>query len=465
MDPIDTIVIGAGISGLTAAHGLAGRSRTYAVLEAGARAGGVIGSRRRDGFLYECGPNSTLDTTPLIDALLRDLRIADERIDANAIASTRYVVRGGQPVRLPDSPGAFLGTRAFSPAAKLRLLREPFIARTPAGIDESIAAFVRRRLGTEMLDYAIDPFVAGIYAGDPERISVGAAFPRLLALEQEYGSLIKGQILGARKRRKNREVAKNAARSFSFRAGMQTLTDALERALAPIEQGASVRRIVRDDTGVFTVEGVDGSGTSVRRARSVVLAVPAQAAAAIVGDLAPDAADALAGIEYAPIAVVVSAYRRDDIAHSLAGFGFLVPRKERRTILGCLFSSSMFGGRAPDGFVLLTTFCGGRRNPEVAAASDDDIAANVRRELDALLSARAPPLWQEVVRWPQAIPQYDLGHLDRLRRVDAAEAAVPGLFFCANYRGGVAVGDRIGCGAAMAARIDAFLTGATRPFT
>ncbi|HEY5310131.1 MAG TPA: protoporphyrinogen oxidase, partial [Casimicrobiaceae bacterium] len=234
MSTFDTIVVGAGISGLTVAHGLARRSRTCAILEPGVAAGGVIGTRRRDGFLYEMGPNSTLDTTPLINALLADLGITNERVDANAVAATRYIVRGGKLVALPGGPGAFFTTSAFTLKAKVRLFGEPFIARTPAGVDESIAAFVRRRLGTEFLDYAIDPFVAGIYAGDPERISVGAAFPKLLALEQAHGSLIKGQIVGARARKKNKEVAKNVAGSFSFRGGMQTLTDALAKAAAPI---------------------------------------------------------------------------------------------------------------------------------------------------------------------------------------------------------------------------------------
>ena len=457
--PVDSIVIGAGISGLAAAHGLRQRAVACAILDAGADAGGVIGSRRRDGFLYERGPNSTLDTTPLIAALLHDLGIEDERVDASPLAATRYIVRGGTLVALPNSPGAFLATPAFTLAAKLRLLGEPFIAPTPAGVEESIAAFVRRRLGTEFLDYAIDPFVAGIYAGDPERISVMAAFPRLLALEQRYGSLIKGQILGARERREARAVAKNTAHSFSFRGGMQTLTNALATAVAPIEQRSSVLRIARDDEGCFVIEGMcDGRPLS-RRARSVVLAVPASAAAAMIGDLAPDAASALHDVEYAPIAVVASAYRRSDIAHSLAGFGFLVPKKEQRDILGCLFSSSMFEGRAPESAALLTTFSGGRRNPGIVATSDDSVAATVRRELAALLGAGGPPLWQEVVRWPRAIPQYDIGHLDRLRRVEAAEAALPGLFFCASYRGGVAVGDCIKNGSATAAQVAAFVAG------
>ena len=381
-----------------------------------------------------------------------------ERVDANAAAATRYIVRRGRLVPLPGSPGAFLTSKAFTLPAKLRLLREPFIARSKAGVDESIATFVRRRLGNEFLDYAIDPFVAGIYAGDPERISVAAAFPRLLALEQGYGSLIKGQIVGARARRKNKEVAKNVAASFSFRGGMQTLTDALAKALPPIDYGTTVQRVVRDADGSFAVEGIRDGAPVAWRARSVVLAAPAHATAAMIAGIAPDAAAALAGVEYAPIAIVASAYRRSDVAHSLAGFGFLVPKREHHHILGCLFSSSMFDGRAPEGSVLLTAFAGGRRNPEIASATDVEVATMVRAELAARLGAHGAPLWQEVARWPQAIPQYDIGHLDRMRRIDAAEAAVPGLYFCANYRGGVAVGDRIKMGQSTADQVDAFVT-------
>jgi oxygen-dependent protoporphyrinogen oxidase len=453
----DVLVIGAGISGLTTAFGLHRRGCDVLLAEAGPRAGGVIGTRRRDGVLYELGPNSTLDTTPLINELLDELGIRGERLEASKDAAIRYVVRGGKPVALPTSPGAFFTTPAFTLGAKLRLFAEPFIAPTPPGVEESIAAFVRRRLGTEFLDYAIDPFVAGIYAGDPEQIAVPAAFPRLLALEQKYGSLIKGQIQGARERKKNKEVAKNAAKSFSFRQGMQTVTDALAAALPRAEYGVRVERVTRDGDGTFVVDAVRGSEPLRRRARAVVMASPAYATAAMIGSLAPAAAQALAAIPYAPIAIVASAYRRADVAHSLVGFGFLVPKKERRRILGSLFSSSMFEGRAPEGIVLLTTFAGGRRNPEIAALADEAVAAAVHAELADLVGAGAAPLWQEVVRWEHAIPQYNLGHLALLQQVEAAETAVPGLYFCANYRGGVSVSDCIKNGRGMAERIAAAL--------
>jgi oxygen-dependent protoporphyrinogen oxidase len=439
----DVVVIGGGISGLAAAFGLRQRGATVEVLEAGARAGGVIGTRRRDGALYETGPNSALDTSPLINELLDALALRGERADASAVAATRFIVRGGRLIPLPMSPGAFLATPAFSLGAKLRLLREPFIAPAPPEAEESIAAFVRRRLGREFLDYAIDPFVSGVYAGDPERISVPAAFPRLHALEQKYGSLIKGQIQGARERRKSAEKAKNAAGSFSFRGGMQTLTDALARAVDRIATGARVERIERSAEGEWIVTGTRDGEPMVRRAKAVVLAVPAYEAARLLRELAPPAAQGLAAIDYAAVASVASVYRRADIGHSLAGFGFLVPKKEQRRILGTLFSSSMFDGRAAEGTVLLTSFIGGLRNPDLPDQSDAMLAHLLQEELAALVGASAEPLWRAITRWTHAIPQYNLGHRERLLPLAAAERALPGLHVCANYRGGVSVGDCI----------------------
>ena len=239
----DAVVVGAGISGLVAAYRLQCAGLSVQVVEAAARAGGVIGSVARDGCLFERGPNSALDTTPLIGELVAALGLGAQMHFAAPTADKRYVVRNGVLTALPASPAAFFSTRLFSASAKLSLLRELFVAPSLPEAEESIAAFVRRRLGTEFLDYAIDPFVAGIYAGDPEQISVRAAFPRLHALEQRWGSLIRGQILGARERKRQKEAAKNTARSFSFAGGMQQLTDALAAALGALALKARVTRL------------------------------------------------------------------------------------------------------------------------------------------------------------------------------------------------------------------------------
>ena len=405
-------------------------------------------------------PNSALDSTPLINDLLEALGIRDERVDASAVAATRYIVRDGRLVPLPTSPGAFFVSAAFTPGAKFRLWREPFIAPGPPENDESIADFTRRRLGAEMLEYAIDPFVAGVYAGDPERLSLAAAFPRIHALEQKYGSLIRGQVNAARERRQSAQKRAATGGSFSFKNGMQTLTDALARAVGRVVAGADVARIGRTADGRWVLTGTRDGRPLVRRAKGIVLAVPAHVAATLVGELAPRAAHALAAIPYATLAIVASVYRRADIAHPLSGFGFLVPKREQRMVLGSLFSSSMFEGRAPDDTVLLTSFVGGMRQPELPARPDADLAAIAHGDLHALVGARNDALWTAITRWPRAIPQYNLGHRDRLRVVEDAERDQPGLVFCANYRGGVSVGDRIQAARATSEAIARFLGGA-----
>jgi oxygen-dependent protoporphyrinogen oxidase len=320
---------------------------------------------------------------------------------------------------LPRSLHTFLATPLFSTRAKFALLREPFIWRTPPELEESVAQFVVRRLGREFLDYAIEPFVAGIYAGDPLQLSLPAAFPRLHALEQRHGSLVKSQIFGARERAQRAEKARSVASSFSFAHGLQTLTDALAHSVRVRTQTRAMS--LRREADAFIVTAECGGAASEIRARAVVLAVPADCAALLVREFAPDAARALAEIPYAPVASVVTVYRRADVAHALDGFGFLAPRIEQRRILGTLFSSTMFAGRVGADRVLLTTFVGGQREPALP--------------------------------WPRAIPQYTLGHLQRIVAAETAESVMPGLFLCSSYRGGVAVGDCIASGCRTADRV------------
>lgn len=454
----DVLIVGAGISGLATAWGLQRRGHKVSVIEAAPRPGGAIGSLRQEGCLIESGPNSTLETSPLIGALLDELGIAAERIGARPAAAKRYVLRGGRLVALPLSLPAFVTTPLFSWRAKLSLLREPFLPRLQGEGEETVADFVRRRLGSEFLDYAIDPFVAGVYAGDPEHLSLRAAFPRLQELERRYGSLIRGQIFGARERRRSQEKSKQAAPMISLRNGMQTLTDAIATRLDRLVLDTSAISAARDGQGGWQVAARGPGGHIAHyRARVLVLATPAFAAAELVVPHGANAARALDGISYPPVASVASAYDRADIAHALDGFGFLVPRKEQRGILGTIFSSTLFDNRAPETTALLTSFVGGMRQPEVAQDDETRIARTVQTEHSALLGARRQARWTRVTRWPRAIPQYALGHLDRMAALDAAERDLPGLFFCANYRGGIAVGDCIRSAHAMAQRVAAYL--------
>ncbi|CAG4883495.1 Protoporphyrinogen oxidase [Georgfuchsia toluolica] len=440
-DLFDVIVVGAGISGLASAWGIQQQGARVLVIEAVSRPGGCIATAHEQGCLLESGPNSALDTTPLINHLLNELDIANSRIAGNPDARNRYILRDGEPRVLPMSPFAFLTSPLFSTGAKLRLLREPFIARGTSDAEETVAAFVRRRLGAEFLDYAINPFVGGVYAGNPEMLSLSAAFPRLHQLEQEHGSLIRGQLLGALARARSPEKSKKSAPTFSFREGMQTMTDAMARHLR-IELGAQVISVTAGDNG-YTIS-TDSSGMRREfRSRAVLLAVPAYVAASLVASIAPHTAQALADIPYPPVAVIHSAYHRSAITHPLDGFGLLVPACERRQILGTLFSSSLFDNRAPHERVLLTTFMGGMRQPDLTQLGEREIARIAQADNAQLLGIAGPAEFVKVTRWARAIPQYTLGHSERMAQVDEAERIFPGLFFCANYRGGVAVGDCI----------------------
>jgi oxygen-dependent protoporphyrinogen oxidase len=455
----DVVVVGGGVSGLACAWALQKSGWKVLVLEAASRPGGTIGTVREHGCLLESGPNSTLDTTPLIGQLLDELGIAGARMDAAPAARNRYILRQGKLLALPLSPAAFLGTPLFSMLAKLRLLREPFIGRNPDDGDESVAAFVRRRLGAEFLDRAINPFVAGVYAGDPEQLSVSAAFPKLYALEQAHGSLILGQLLGARARARNPEKSKQAAAMFTFRAGMQTLTDAIAGRLQHLTLGAEAIG-VEPAGGGHLVRTAGGTGQGGFRARAAVLSLPAYAAANLVAPFAPRSAAALAAIPYPPVAVAASAYRRGSIAHPLDGFGFLVPQSEGRRILGTIFSSTLFDQRAPRDLELLTTFVGGMRQPALARCEELEIAELVQAEHASILGAAPRAEFVKISRWPRAIPQYSLGHSSRIAKIEQAERDVAGLFFCANYRGGVSIGDCIRSADATAARVGSFLRGA-----
>jgi oxygen-dependent protoporphyrinogen oxidase len=352
-------------------------------------------------------------------------------------------------VALPTSPGAFLRTPLFSAGAKLRLMLEPFRRRAPADADESLADFVRRRLGREFLDYAINPFVAGVYAGDPERLSVRHAFPRLHALEQEHGSL----LLGALRRRNPSGGPKG--RIFSFPEGLGEIPRALQaRLLDPVLLRTRVTALRRAGAGWRLT--LDQRGTlGEAEFDLVVCALPADALAALeFPELAPDAGlRLLAEIPHPAVVSVFTGHRREDVTHPLDGFGLLMPAVEGGRILGTLFSSTLFPGRAPEGHVALTTFVGGTRQPELAALDDAALATLVREELGRLLGVGGTPAIFRVQRWPRAIPQYAPGHERFLTAIGRLEAAAPGVFVGGNCRDGISLPNCIAAGYRLAAAV------------
>lgn len=453
-------IIGGGITGLTAALRLHRAGVPVTVYEASSRVGGVIQTTCRDGFLAECGPNTILETSPVVSELLRDLRLESQRLYSDPAATNRYVLRNGTPVPVPDTAVGMFTGRLFSLGAKLHLLAEPFVRRAAPEAEESVSEFVLRRLGREFLDYAINPMIGGIYAGDPGRLSVTHAFPKLHATEQRYGSLILGQFLGARARRKSREVSKQSAPKFSFRDGLQTLIKALQHELREAIQLRSPVKALRRTQNGWRVTVLRDSGESDFEHSAVLLAAPAFKLADIpvrgAGDLslAP-----LGEIVYAPAASLVLGFRREDVAHPLDGFGVLVPEVEHRNILGAIFSSSLFPQRAPAGHVTISCYLGGMRAPKLAACDTASAVALAVEDLRGMLGVRGQPVFVQHTRFPKAIPQYEVG-FGRFRDwMNQLEEQAPGLFLAGHFREGISLSDSIVSGARAAERLGVFVAG------
>lgn len=454
-------IIGAGITGLTAAFRLRQAGHAVTVYEAAPRPGGVICSHRDGPWLAEGGPNTILETTAQVPALLEELGLTGRRCYSDPAADARFVVRGGRPVDLPTSGPAFFGSSLFSARAKLRLLAEPFIRRGHG--DRSVADFVRHRLGQEFLDYAIDPLVTGIYAGDPAALSVVHAFPRIHALEERYGSLIRGQIFGARERKRRGDVSKASARKFSFDEGLQVLPDTLHARLGDaVRLNTRVVEVSRDAEGWQVL--AEGPGETLRqRHRAVLFCGTAHSLARLNlrAEGAPSLAP-LAEVHYPPVTSVVLGFRREQVTHPCCGFGMLIPHCEGFRILGTIFSSSLFPRRAPEGHLTLTTYVGGVRNAPIAALPDDELVALVVQDLDRLLGVRGQPVFRHLARWPTAIPQYNVGYGRFKDRLQELETRAPGFLVTGHFRDGVALSDALQNGARAAERLLA-CTGSTSP--
>lgn len=457
-------IIGAGVTGLTAAFYLQLRGLPVTVYEATDRVGGVIQSIREEGYLAEFGPNTILETSPRITQLVQDAGLGGRRLDPDPKAEARYVVRYRRPVAMPGSPLGFLTTRLFTAKAKLAVLREPFIPPRRDGQEESVAEFVVRRLGQEFLDQAIDALVAGVYAGDPYKLSVPQAFPKLGQLEARYGSLIKGQLFGARERKQRGEVAKDRAPKFSFDEGLQVLPDTLREKLGhAVRLGTTVTRLTQaggDWELELRIRGEAGRASH----RAVIYAGTAHGLAEMqLAAEAPLSFAPFAEIRYPPVASVVLGFRREDVVHPCAGFGMLIPKIEGFKILGTIFSSSLFPNRAPAGCLTLTSYVGGERYPELASEPFPALVALTCEDLRVLLGVKGQPTFQHVVVYPQAIPQYNLGY-GRYRELMAQiERRLPGLFLAGHYRDGISLGDTIVSAYAVAERVEKHLLPAASP--
>lgn len=446
LSPRRIAVLGGGITGLTAAWHLLRAGLSPTVFEKSSRVGGAIGTQRTGGWLRELGPNSLLEGSPEVARLIADLGLEERRLYASPAAKQRYIVRGGRLVAMPTSPLAFATTKLFSLRAKLNLLGEPWRAPAPPDRDENVADFVVRRLGREFLDYAINPFVGGVYAGDPALLSVRYGFPKLHALEQEHGSLLRGAF----KRRNTSGGPKG--RIFSFQDGLAELPNAIARHLGnSIRLATEVATVMRSHNGWQVASTCQGN-CRVEDFDAVVCALPADMLAALEIAGAPETHHlaALSEIPHPPVASVFMGFRREDVSHPLDGFGLLMPQVEHGLILGTLFSSTLFPRRAPAGHVALTSFVGGMREPELAGLDDGEISRIVREELTRLLGVRAAPAFTHVQRCPRAIPQYVVGYQRFKDAIARVETAVPGLFIGGNCRDGISLANCVEAGSRLA---------------
>lgn len=451
--PPEVIVIGAGISGLSAALGAERRGASVTVLEAGSDIGGVIRTTRANGFVVEHGPNSFV-VSDAMSTLLGELGILDSLLVPFPAMNRRFIVRDGHVHLLPQSPPALLKSSLLSIGGKVRALSEPLRRKRTSDVEESLASLVARRFGREVLDYFVDPFISGVYAGDAAQLSSRHALRMLGELEQAHGSVLVGAIRSARARRRASGDAAGDPRASHIRCfgnGMQQLPHAMMHALGNrVRLNASVTSVaLRDGRWHVRVDADHGADTVT--GDRLVVSLPAHAMGAIewpssmAGDI-----EVLSAVPYAPVATIAFGFPRAAVSHALDGFGVLVPNCERRAILGALFNSSTFPGRAPDGQVLLTAFLGGAR---AQALGDNDVLQRAALgELRALLGISGEPTLAMVTRWERGIPQFNLGHDAVLAAAARLERAMPGFVLTGSYLEGVAVGECVVNGLAAGAR-------------
>jgi len=438
------IVLGAGISGLTTAYLLHQDGYDVTVLEKNDRVGGSIETVVENGLLFDRGPNSALETTPLIAKLVEELNLTDQFVYANKKGNKRYILRNNQLHALPISPPALIKSGLFSGKAKLRLMKEPFIGKSQDGYYQSIAEFVTRRLGQEFLDYVINPFVAGVYAGNPEDLSIKSAFPKLYALEEEYGGLIVGTIRSIRKRKKRKEKSKQSAKMISFKDGMKVLPKAIANHLGGrVKLNAEVFSIKKTADENYGVTYKEGDQSLTLLTDIVLSTIPAYNAAELLGHFDDRLKKYLNDVYYPPVLVLYLAYNKNDVGQPLDGFGFLVPSKEEKSFLGAIWSSVIFPNRADDNIATFTLFVGGSRNPGFIYDNEEELIKTVRLEFEELMNIKREPLHLAKRFWEKAIPQYTIGYVESENYFDHFEKDNKGIFLSGNYRGGISVGDCI----------------------
>ena len=455
------VIIGGGISGLAAAHRLheLDPGLDLTLIEASDRLGGTLHTIERDGFLLERGPDSFISEKPEAVALAKRLGLESRLIETNPHHRRSFIVRNGRLRPVPEgfqllAPSRiwpFLTTDIFSVRGKVRMAGDLILPRrTVNGVaDESLASFVRRRLGREALERMAQPMVGGIYTADPETLSLRATLPRFLDMERDHRSVVLAMLRKARSQKKEETSGTSGARYslfLSFDRGMEVLV----RALGKCD--------VRLNTSVVAIE--PGRGWKIKTdkeepifADAVVLAVPAYVAAQFLSNINQTLAAELNAIKYASTATINLAYRREAVRHPLDGFGFVVPFVEKRSLIACTFSNVKFPGRAPDNHVLLRAFVGGALQPDMFALAESEMLGRVERDLRGLLGIASEPLFAEVSKWEKSMPQYEVGHLDRVAALESALAQLPNLQLAGNAYRGAGIPDCIRSGETAAEKL------------
>ena len=435
---VPALVVGGGISGLVCGYALRKAGIDAQVVEASPRPGGVIHSITRDGFLLELGPQS-FSGTPALRELCAELGISNELLQAPTRAP-RYVLIDGHLRPVPLSPLAFFLSSLVGASTKWTLVRDILGKSIPPQTDESVADFVRRKFSAQLLDRLVGPFVSGIYAGDPEHLSVRSAFPQLYEAEMATGSVLRGLLRFAKSRKGPRE----RPTLLTFRQGNETLIRALANKLGTaLLTETAVTETSRQLDGSFAIRLQSHGRDESVSAGSVVFTTPIDITGKLLTPLDSSFESLLSPVEYASVAVVSLGYRRKDVGHSLNGFGFLVPRSAGLRVLGSVWNSSLFPGRAPEGHALLTSFVGGATDATAATLQPQELTSLAHREISPVLSIANAPVFSNVTIWPRALPQYNLGHADRLARLEQLRAQFPGLWLTGNYLRGPAIGSCI----------------------
>lgn len=446
-DPRTALIIGAGATGLGAALTLRGAGWHVTVVTEDPAAGGSARTFREDGFLCEAGPNTALLSKPEVIAFMEKHGALAPALDAAPDAKRRFLVRGGRLLPIPTAPPGLIATPLLSPWGKLRVLGDLF---APKGTDdnEPVLKFFERRIGMGAAREFLDPFVSGIYAGDPSRLVMRHAMPAIFQMERQYGGIVRGFVGKARARRREGGPPRIKSRLVSWPGGFAEFFRILTGPLGPsFHPSTRIEEITRQGNRFIA-----RSGRGNFDADHVIIATPAREAARLATPLA-EPARALLEIPQAPMCVVHLGYPREQIGHPLDGFGALISRARGIRTLGVLFSSTLFPGRAPEGHALLTAFIGGRKDPEALHLNDRDLTAAVLYDIAPLLGIRGTPAFHRVTRWPEAIPQYEADHDRFLAACDKAEADCPGLHLAGNYRGGISLPDCLVQGVGLATKL------------